>query len=298
MQRKDGEGEGEYRFRKAQAQNMMAVFEELLTQVDEITIGWDGNEALKKGVLEFNVIAKPDSDYAKALKDLAGRPSYFHIAQEDTGKPLTVSVSWRMNKREKNNAAELIEAARIKVTEELTAQNKDALGANQLCDVAAATVAAGHIDGFLQISVPEAGKFVVLGGVKLQGRMPPRRRWSTCSSRFLKKTRSSSRSRPISIRIRGWPSPDSARPETPPRMKGPSGSSGERQRFTAAPGRKRSGSRLAPKTPSIPSATPWTKCSPADPPRGAIRSLRPDSPAGRLAVTPAESEKPVRIDAP
>ena len=65
MQRRDGEGEGEYRFRKANAQNTMAVIEELLTQVDDITIGWDGNQEAKKGVLEFTLQAKPDSDYAK-----------------------------------------------------------------------------------------------------------------------------------------------------------------------------------------------------------------------------------------
>ncbi|QDT53201.1 hypothetical protein Pan44_12170 [Caulifigura coniformis] len=169
MQRRDGEGEGEYRFRKANAQGTMQALEELLTQVDEITIGWDGNEQLRKGVLELTIIAKPDSDYAKSLKDLAGRPSFFHIAQQDTGKPLTVSLSWRMNKRERQNSAELVEAARIKMTEELTAKNRDSSGANTLCDVAAATVAAGHIDGFVQVAVPEPGKFVVVGGVKLQG---------------------------------------------------------------------------------------------------------------------------------
>ncbi len=169
MQRRDGEGEGEYRFRKANAQSTMEALEELLTQVDEITIGWDSNESLKKAVLELSVQAKPDSDYAKAMKDLAGRPSFFHIAQEDTGKPLTASVSWRMNKRERQNTAELVEAGRIKMNEEMTAISKDPTGANTLCDVVAATVAAGHIDVFVQVAVPEPGKFVVLGGLKLQG---------------------------------------------------------------------------------------------------------------------------------
>lgn len=169
MQRRDGEGEGEYRFRKANAQSTMEALEELLTQVDEITIGWDSNEWLKKAVLEVSVQAKPDSDYAKAMKDLAGRPSFFHIAQEDTGKPLTTSVSWRMNKRERQNAAELVEAGRIKMNEEMTAISKDTTGANTLCDVVAATVAAGHLDAFVQVAVPEPGKFVVLGGLKLQG---------------------------------------------------------------------------------------------------------------------------------
>ncbi|HVJ67710.1 MAG TPA: hypothetical protein VM510_06995 [Caulifigura sp.] len=169
MQRRDGEGEGEYRFRKANAQSTMEALEELLTQVDEITIGWDGNEAAKKGVLELTVQAKPDSDYAKNVKDMAGRPSMFHIAAEDTGKPLTANASWRLNKRERRNAAELVEAARIKMTEELTKIMKDVTGVNTLCDVAAATVAAGHMDLFVQVAVPEPGKFVVLGAVKLQG---------------------------------------------------------------------------------------------------------------------------------
>jgi hypothetical protein len=169
MQRRDGEGEGEFRFRKANAQNTMEALEELLTEVDEITVGWDGNEEQKKGVLEISVHAKPDSDYAKMVKDMAGRPSFFHIAQQDTGKPLTASACWKLNKRERQNSAELVEAARIKMTEELTAIMKDVSGANTLCDVAAATIASGTMDLFVQVSVPEPGKFVVLGGLKLQG---------------------------------------------------------------------------------------------------------------------------------
>jgi hypothetical protein len=169
MQRRDGEGEGEYRLRKANAQNTMEALEELLTEVDEITIGWDGNEELRKGVLELNILAKPDSDTAKAIKDMAGRPSVFHIAQEDTGKPLTAAMAWRWNKRERQFMAELVEGARIKMTEELTKQSKDSTGANTLCDVAAATVARGYADAFVQVAVPEPGKFIVLGGVSLQG---------------------------------------------------------------------------------------------------------------------------------
>ncbi|HVJ86560.1 MAG TPA: hypothetical protein VM452_13005 [Caulifigura sp.] len=169
MQRRDGEGEGEYRFRKANAQSTMEALEILLTQVDDITIGWDSNEELKKAVLEISVQAKPDSDAAKDIKDMAGRPSMFHIAQEDTGKPLTLSASWKLNKRERQLWAEMIEAARIKMTEEMTAIMKDTSGVNTLCDVLAATVANGHIDLFGQVAVPEPGKFVVLGGVKLQG---------------------------------------------------------------------------------------------------------------------------------
>jgi len=169
MQRRDGEGEGEYRFRKANAQGTMEALEELLTQVDELTIGWDSNEPLRKAVLEVTALAKPDSDYAKNIKALAGKPSFFHIAQQDTGKPLTASVSWRMNKRERKNSAELVEAARAKMTEEMTALMKDTASVNTLCDVAAATVANGHLDFFVQVAVPEPGKFVVLGGVKLQG---------------------------------------------------------------------------------------------------------------------------------
>jgi hypothetical protein len=169
MQRRDGEGEGEYRFRKANAQNMMEALEELLTEVDDITIGWDGNEQLRKGVLEISVHAKPDSDYAKNIKDMAGKASMFHIAQQDTGKPLTACASWRLNKRERQNTSELVEAARIKMTEEMTAISKDVTGVNTLCDVVAATVAGGHMDMFVQVAVPEPGKFVVLGGVKLQG---------------------------------------------------------------------------------------------------------------------------------
>ena len=55
------------------------------------------------------------------------------------------------------------------MTEELTKIMKDVTGVNTLCDVAAATVGTGNMDLFVQVAVPEPGKFVVLGAVKLQG---------------------------------------------------------------------------------------------------------------------------------
>ncbi|MBX3444799.1 MAG: hypothetical protein KF774_20530 [Planctomyces sp.] len=169
LQRRNDEPEGAYRARKAQGLNTLESIEELLTQCDQFTIGWDGNQELRKGVLELNIQAAPDSDYAKSLKDLAGRGSFFHVAQEDEGKPLTVSISWQMNKREKKTSLEMIEAARMEANRLLPEQMLDTTGANTLCDVLQATAEAGHLDGFVQVNSPSPGAFVVTGGLKLQG---------------------------------------------------------------------------------------------------------------------------------
>src|SRR5262249_38908397 len=48
-------------------------------------------------------------------------------------------------------------------------QTLDATGANSLCDVLKATVEGGHFDGFVQVAVPQPGKFIVIGGLQLQG---------------------------------------------------------------------------------------------------------------------------------
>jgi hypothetical protein len=169
MQRRDGEPEAAYRARRANGISTLGAIEELLTQCDQITIGIDGNQELKKGVLEINVQATPDSAYAKSLSDIAGRPSLFHALQEDADKPLTASISYGMNKREKTVTAEMVEVARISLSSSLTEQNLDPTAVHSLCDVLKATVEGGHFDGFAQVAVPQPGKFIVTAGLQLQG---------------------------------------------------------------------------------------------------------------------------------
>lgn len=169
LQRKDDEPEGAYRARRANGISTLEAIEELLTEGDQITLGIDGNQESRKAVIELNLQATPDSSYAKTLKDFAARPSYFHSVQQDNDKPLTVAVSWQWNKREITQMSEMVEALRLEMDRVFKEQQLDPLPTSQLCDILKSTVEEGHVDAFVQISVPQPGHFVVTGGLKLQG---------------------------------------------------------------------------------------------------------------------------------
>jgi hypothetical protein len=169
LQRRDNESESSFKARRANGVSTLESIEELLTQGDQFTIGIDANQSLKKMVIELNLLAAPNSDYAKILMDVAGGGSMFNAVQQDSDKPLTASISWKLNKREKKAGAELVEALRLKMEQVFTDNNLDVPSGGTLCDVLKATVDDAHLDAFLQIAVPKPGNFVITGAVKLNG---------------------------------------------------------------------------------------------------------------------------------
>ena len=83
---------------------------------------------------------------------------------------------------------------------------------NTLCDVVAATVAGGALDMFVQVAVPEPGKFVVLGRLKLQGADAAAPALVNLFQQIPEEAQEGSHaSKRTSIRIREWRSRGSAR---------------------------------------------------------------------------------------
>lgn len=168
LQQRDEEPDASYRIRKANGVSMLELLEQLLTQGDEIRIGWDASREKRTGVLEIVLNAQPDSDYAERLKNMAGSPTMFHALASDQ-QPLTLIGSWKLDKREQTAMQEYVLAARETIEQHLVEQEQPTDSLAGMADSLTATIENGQMDVCLQFVAPEPEKFVIRGAVKLAG---------------------------------------------------------------------------------------------------------------------------------
>jgi len=168
LQQRDDEPESQYLLRRANGVSVLEFGEQILLEGEDITIGWDASPENKNGVLEFSINATPDSEFAKYLSDVAGKPSMFAPLREDD-RPLSLSLSWSMNKREKTAAAGVAEAAKLALSKELPDAALPGGPIENMFKSIEATIDAGHADFFMQFAATDPEKFVLVGGVKVVG---------------------------------------------------------------------------------------------------------------------------------
>ncbi|MGD9857738.1 MAG: hypothetical protein AB7U20_22575, partial [Planctomycetaceae bacterium] len=168
LQQRDNEPAAAYRIRRANGISLLEALDELLTQGDEIRIGWDASREQRTGVLEFVFNALPDSDYAKHLKSFSGNTTTFHALANDS-QPLTFIGSWKLDKREIKAYQEYLLAGKEALELRLTEQGQSITPIGGMYDALSATVEEGFIDVCLQFLAPEPKAFVIRGVIKLKG---------------------------------------------------------------------------------------------------------------------------------
>lgn len=181
LQRRDGEPEGGYRIRKADGLRNLEFIELLLTQGEELTLGWNVSQSERNAAFEFIATATPDSELASNFNELRAVKSYFANLIKDTSKyPLVASLSWKIDKSGQKFMKELFAGIEIDLGKQLAkaANPKDAdaktttsgatdAALHDLLDVLRDTAQVGHFDLAAQF-VGEAGQpFVLLGGLKV-----------------------------------------------------------------------------------------------------------------------------------
>ena len=166
LQQRDGESDAGYKMRRAQGINNLELIEQVLTQCDQIQIGVDSSQERKNVEVELLVDATPDSEMAKLTKDLAGRKSFFAPLFDD-GKPLTVSASWKMDKRERKAAVAMVDAMRVGLTQGLPPETVPNVA--PLFDSMKATAENGEMDFCVQFQPVSDRKFVFVGGLRVVG---------------------------------------------------------------------------------------------------------------------------------
>lgn len=110
IQQRDGEPDTAYQLRRLNALDTLDWLDQLLLQGERLTFGAKVNSKSKHATIEVDVLAKQDSAFAKALQDIATRPSYFSNVVEDE-VPLTFSMSVMMMPQNQKRFAEFFEHA-------------------------------------------------------------------------------------------------------------------------------------------------------------------------------------------
>lgn len=172
LQRRDDEPEGRHRLRRANGLSLLELIDQLLTQGENLTVGWNTSEKSRNAVVEFHVNAAPDSKLAKYLKDIGGKRSYFSSLL-NRHVPLTASLSWMMDARGKKVLDELLKVAQEQLSSQLPGNQDGTKGADaddsvrRLFKPLAATAQNGHADFFVQFIGEPPGKFVLIGGMRV-----------------------------------------------------------------------------------------------------------------------------------
>ncbi len=168
LQQRDGEAETAYRIRRAQGMSLIEFIDQLLTEGDQVTLGWDASAEARRGVLELSIDAKANSEFARFLTDVSGQKSSFH-AMFDEDQPLCLSASWELPPRDREAYAEVASALRDQVELDLLEKDLPGDSVPGLFDAIDATIQSGHMDFCMQFAAPEEGRFVLLGGVRIVG---------------------------------------------------------------------------------------------------------------------------------
>lgn len=166
LQQRDTESDAGYKMRRASGISTLEFIEQVMTQVEQFQFGIDASRDRKNVEIELLMDATPDSELAKLSKDLAGRKSYFSPLFNE-GQPLTVSASWKMDKRERKAAVAMVDALKVGLAKELP--EGTAPSVDPLFDSLKATAEQGEIDFCVQFQPVEGKQFVFLGGLRIVG---------------------------------------------------------------------------------------------------------------------------------
>lgn len=166
LQQRDTEPEAAYKMRRANGLSTVEFVEQVFTQVEQFQFGIDASQERQNVEIELLMDATPDSELAKHSKTLSGRKSHFAPLFND-GEPLTVSASWKMDKRERKAAGEMVEAMRIGLSKELPEGAAPSVA--PLFDSLKATAEEGEMDFCVQFHPVSNKQFVFYGGLRLIG---------------------------------------------------------------------------------------------------------------------------------
>ena len=196
LQQRDDEPVGQYRLRRANGLSTLELVDLLLTQGENLTLGWNASAKDKTALVELSINATKDSKFAKYLKEIGSKRSAF-ASLLDRKIPLTASLSWMMDAREKKVLKELLQVAELGLSKGLNsgnAENPDAAKDERAARVfkpLLATAEGGHVDVFVQFVRQPGGKFVFntsfFEGGQTPESLPFYRKWMLKSSRILRR---------------------------------------------------------------------------------------------------------------
>lgn len=184
LQRRDDEPLSQYMIRRANGLSTLELIERVIRDGEQLTLGLNLPEDSENTVIELNIDAAPDSEFAQYLADLSSRPSSYSAMVNDR-EPFTFSASWMMEPREQKVGHEWINSLERSLNERVAAGDparETAVSSNspdasppsyssvtRVVDPLRAMVDAGHLDVCVQFRSLEPGQFGLVGAMHLVG---------------------------------------------------------------------------------------------------------------------------------
>ena len=166
LQQRDDESAAAHKMRKASGQSVLELMTQILRDGEQLTFGLEAKPDEKIAALELMIDAKPESEFSKFMKNIGGRKSIFEPLDSDQS-PFSVSVSWKMDRREKEMVVGLVDGFELAMTEQLP--ESTATSIKRMADSLRATAEQEHINGIFQFTPIDRNEFALIGALKLVG---------------------------------------------------------------------------------------------------------------------------------
>lgn len=166
LQQRDDESAAAHQMRKASGQSMLELMTQVLRDGEQLTVGVEARPDERMAAIELMVNAKPESEFSEFMKNIGGRKSLFEPLHSDRN-PLSLSLSWKMDRREKEALLGMINGLQLALSEQLP--EEFSMSVDRLAGSLRATAEQEHVNGIFQFVPIQRDEFAVVGALKLVG---------------------------------------------------------------------------------------------------------------------------------
>ncbi len=170
LQQRDGEPDSAYQIRRMGGKQNLDGIEYLLSEGQELLLGFDVDTEQKRGFIDFLIKARPNSDLAREIKNIPGKTSYFNVVTSRENLPIAVSISMNIGRRERKAYSAYLSFFEKQLTEKLMTEDERSQNTNsikQFFSPVISMVEKGHLDLFTQLVATPNKKFALIGGIKV-----------------------------------------------------------------------------------------------------------------------------------
>lgn len=171
LQQRDGEPDAAYRVRRASGESLIDLFDMLVKQGEELTVGGFADLQTETAFGELEINGTKDSGLARFFQDLAGRRSYFEAAA-DSAATFSLNVSMQLDEKRRRPFVELFSVAPGFVADGLKNAGKSEESAEPtegFFESLRNTAEDGHLDLLVQLSGETLGDYTIVGGLRVLG---------------------------------------------------------------------------------------------------------------------------------
>ena len=170
LQQRDGEPDSAYQIRRMGGKQNLDGIEYLLSEGQELLLGFDVDTEQKRGFIDFLIKARPNSELAREIKNIPGKTSYFNVVTSRENLPIAVSISMNIGRRERKAYSAYLSFFEKQLTEKLMTEDERSQNTNsikQFFSPVISMVEKGHLDLFTQLVATPNKKFALIGGIKV-----------------------------------------------------------------------------------------------------------------------------------